>query len=474
MGADPPARRTSSRVVLDRLDRDGAALAYLLAERGYQVVAPAPEADVAIPEVVEVHGDLAAAVDGAEAVYVDCWTAETADYVEAARSQGVRTTSLADLAVAESSVPVLGVTGTAGKTTTAHLIAGLLRAEGLVIEIPGDGRAQNAWPGAETLASLRAGATPDLRILELTSTHLAYMQASPAIAVVTSLWPDHVELHGGVDRYIAAKARILAAQEIGDRAVLPAGETRLVANPGVEVHRFDPVGMAGDATVGWRDAQLLVRSDGAPIPLWEDRGLNPPLRASLAAAVCACLAIERLPRATSIATALGALPRWRGERIGWIDDVAVVHDGMAATPAKTTAALHPLALRSSLVIVGGWLDAAVGPVHAAPEETRLFDEACRELRRVARTVIAYGPAAARLAEALGDWSSGDLLVGPDLDWAVDAAVVRGVDVQTLLWSPMFPVALADRERFAELIARASAAHGRRWRAEGEWPAKNPV
>lgn len=471
MGADPPARRTSRRVVLDRLDRDGAALARSLMARGWHVTTPPPQAGVAAPDGVTTTVDLLGAVGEADAVYVDCWTAETAAHVQAARQRGIETTSLADLAVAGSTVPVLGVTGTAGKTTTTHLIARLLRAEGLEVEIPGDGRAQNAWPGADTLTALERGTTPDLRVLELTSTHLAYMQSSPTVAVVTALWPDHVELHGGLDRYIAAKARILAAQAPGDRAVLPIGETRLVANPGVNVLRFDPAGVATGATVGWRGDRLVVRVDGDLVPVWEGERLASPLRSCLAAAVCACLATEHVPSSASIAMALADLPRWRGEVIGWLGDVEVLHDGMAATPAKARAALEDLADQSAVAIVGGTEESPAGPVHASAEEARLLDEACRTLERVAVTVVACGTAAARIAPLLGDWS-GEFLVGPDLDWAVDTAVARTDGARVLLWSPMFPVALADRERFGDLVARSAAAQGRRWRAVGAPGAKD--
>lgn len=470
MGADPPDRRTRRRVVLDRMDRDGAALARLLLARDADVAAPAPEADVTAPDGLRIVDDLVAATSSADALYVDCWSAETAPHVRAARAAGIGTTSLADLVVAESGVPVIGVTGTAGKTTTAHLVTRLLRAQGVEVECPGDGRAQNAWPGAESLTAVTARTTPDYRVLELTSTHLAYMHASPTVAVVTALWPDHLELHGGLDAYVSAKRRILAAQRPGDRAVLPVGEERIAPNPGVEVLRFDPDGAAAPAVVGWRGDRLVARTGAGERAVWEGGELSRSRRACLAAAVCACLAVERIPGPEVVDAALAALPRWRGETIGRVDGTGIVHDGMAATPAKARAAMERFANHSVVVIVGGETDSTAGPVHATPAEQRLLEDAGREIERVATAVVAYGPAAERCAALLGNWE-GEFVVGPDLAWAVDAAIARRQGAEAVLWSPMFPVALEDRERFDDLARRAADAQGAAWRSEDPASAK---
>ncbi len=471
MGADPPDRQTRRRVVLDRMDRDGAALARLLLARDADVAAPAPEARVTAPDGVWIVDDLVATTSSADALYVDCWTAETAPHVRTARAAGIRTTSLADLVVAESGMPVIGVTGTAGKTTTAHLVTRLLRVQGVEVECPGDGRAQNAWPGAESLTALTARTTPDYRVLELTSTHLAYMQASPTVAVVTALWPDHLELHGGLDAYVSAKGRILAAQRPGDRAVLPVGEERIAPNPGVDVLRFDPDGAAATAAVGWRGDRLVVRSEDGERTIWEGGGVSVPQRACLAAAVCACLAVERIPRSEDVEAALAVLPRWRGETIGRADGTAVVHDGMAATPAKARAAMERRGDRSVVVIVGGETESSAGLVHATPAEMRLFEDAGREIERVATAVVAYGPAAERCAALLGTWE-GELVVGPDLAWAIDAAIARRMGAEAIVWSPMFPVALEDRERFEDLVRRTALAQGATWRSGEPGSAKN--
>jgi UDP-N-acetylmuramoylalanine--D-glutamate ligase len=450
------------RLVVDRLDRDGAALASLLAARGADVVIADPRPEVDTPAGCRLVPDPVSAVGRADRLYVDCWTAETAAHVVRARERGIPVTSLADLVLRESRVPVLGITGTAGKTTTAHLTAALLRDGGMTVEIPGDGRAENAWPSAETLAALDRDGS-DIRVLELTSTHLAYVDTSPAIAVVTNLWADHTELHGGEGRYVNAKQRLLAAQRPGDSAVLPVEIDRLRPRDGVRVVRFAAEGARAGAAVAWRDGGIAIAA-GEAVEFLSVPPLRPSDRGSLLAAVTAADLLGRRPTEEALAGALTGRPRWRGEDIGSVDGVPVIHGGMAATPAKARALLADYPGSSCIVIVGGMADGDAGMVHASPAEQRLLVEACAVVEQAARRIVAYGPAAARIAPLLAAGADCEWVVGPDLHWAVGAALDATAGVERIVWAPMFPVDLADRERFAALVADAAARRGATWRA----------
>lgn len=426
------------RVVIDRLDRDGAALAEVLRDRGADVwiADHAPDADV--PEGCTLVHERAAAAQRAELLLVDCWTPETASHVVQARERGIHVGCLADLILHEWPTPVIGVTGTAGKTTTARLIAHLLDADGWDVLIPPTGRAENAWPSADTLADLIDGRSPDVLVVELTSTHLAYMSTSPSTAVVTSLGADHAELHGGEGRYFATKQRILIYQEPGDTAVLPDDAPALVPREGVHVIRFD-----------------------ATEPLAIASRVAPHLRSNVACAVAV------------VRDALGAdveqddidsfvIPAWRGECIGRTGDVAVFHNGMAATPSKAAAFVRELPDQSSVLIIGGLADMDNGLVHASPAEQRLLREACEEFARVAQSIVLIGPAAAQVAPLLAQAGAGNVQIGPDLHWAAAEAMRELEGVGQIVWVPAFPVELQDRERFADLISGAAQSAGREW------------
>ncbi len=130
---------------------------------------------------------------------------------------------------------------------------------------------------------------------------------------------------------------------------------------------------------------------------------------------------------------------------------------MAATPSKTAAGLARYADRSVVLVAGGLDDLGFGPVHATPEEQDLLERACDVVARVARLAVLFGPAAYRL-EALLAARGVPLARAEQLGDAVAHALSRLQGASALVFSPMFPVTAADRERFAHL-ARAGTRRG---------------
>ena len=121
-------------------------------------------------------------------------------------------------------VPVLGVTGSAGKTTTARLAEAMLRASGVETLASSDAPADNAWPTADLLERVLAARPPAWCVAELTSNHLAVCSASPQIACITNVWADHVDQHGSLAAYLEAKRRIVAFQAAEDWTVVNADD----------------------------------------------------------------------------------------------------------------------------------------------------------------------------------------------------------------------------------------------------------
>ena len=160
----------------------------------------------------------------ADVAYLDVWTPEVAPRVERLRSQGTRISCLGDLLLERWQGPTIGITGTAGKTTTTALVAAMLGASGIDVAVSAGARAGNLWPTADLLARLEAGDSAGTLLLELTSSHLAFMSTSPGLAAVVSFWPDHLELHGGLEGYRAAKETIVRHQRPGDTLVFNADD----------------------------------------------------------------------------------------------------------------------------------------------------------------------------------------------------------------------------------------------------------
>jgi UDP-N-acetylmuramoylalanine--D-glutamate ligase len=435
--------------LVEGFDADAVALAGLLAAEGRAVTlagtGPAPPAALALRDhgvVLREHADLDLDPGEHDEAFLDVWTPEVAPRVARLRAAGCRVRCLADLVLERARVPTIGITGTAGKTTTAVLVVQVLRAAGLEVHASTTARAGNLWPTGELLPVPDTG----VLVLELTSSHLCFATHSPSVAAVTCFWPDHLELHGSLARYRSAKEAIVRRQSAGD--VVVANEDDAAATAIASLSPGRRVGFSATREVGegafLRDRSLVARAAGEERELSLPADLDAPRLQALLAAVATAVAAGRVP--TGFAGL--RLPPLRAVVVGRRDGVDLVDDGMAATPAKTAAALRGRPDRSVVLVAGGDLTSAGLAVHASPEEAQLLEGACLEARRAAREVVLFGPAADRLAPLLG---STPVVVVDDLARAVAAAGERLAGAEALLVSPMFPVSLETRVGIAPAL-----------------------
>ena len=446
-------------VLIEGFGSDAIALARLLAAEGDSVRLAAPdrefpEADElrAVGITVEPSADLDEDPGPAEVAFLDPWTPEAADRVAKLRSQGTRVSCLGELLLDRWEGQTIGITGTAGKTTTTGLTAEILRAGGLDVAASRGARAANLWPTGDLLDSL--GSPTRTLLLELTSSHLAFMELSPTTAAVTSFWPDHLELHGSLERYRAAKETIVRHQRPGDVVVVNADDAEAAAFARLTPATLFEFSCRRAVENGaYLDSvrQLIVAHDGettvvGPLPGDVAHEANIVAAAAIATAVgIDAAAIEQGIRS-------GPAPPWRASPAGSLAGVPVVDDGMAATPSKTAALLRGHPDRSVVLVAGGLNHAGGGLVHAAPEELELLERACDEIARTARAVVVFGEAAPRLVPLLERRRIETTTVS-DLATAVAAACEAAgrTGVRTVIFSPLFPVSLEDRARFRTLV-----------------------
>jgi UDP-N-acetylmuramoylalanine--D-glutamate ligase len=120
---------------------------------------------------------------------------------------------------------VVAVTGTNGKSTTTALIGWVLKQAGLTVHVGG-----NIGIGVLALPAPTAGAVYVIEVssyqLDLTTTF------APDVAILTNISPDHLDRHGGMDGYVAAKKRIFQAQRPDATALVGVDERwgREIAN----------------------------------------------------------------------------------------------------------------------------------------------------------------------------------------------------------------------------------------------------
>jgi len=270
---------------------------------------------------------------------------------EAARAAGKPLICDVELLVrAQHDNRFVAVTGTNGKSTTTALIGHILKAAGATCEVGG-----NIGRGALDLAPL---GPHGIYVLELSSYQLELLETFRAhVAVWLNITPDHIDRHGDMAGYVAAKENIFARQQPGDCAVIGIDDEpshavydKIAARPGiaaVPVTLERPV--AGG--VSFR-AGMLVDADGYRVDFSDVPTLPGDHNAQNAAcawAVCRWLDVPREKIVAGLKSYPG-LPH-RQERVASVGNVIYVNDSKATNADATARALS--SYRDIYWILGG-------------------------------------------------------------------------------------------------------------------------
>jgi UDP-N-acetylmuramoyl-L-alanine---L-glutamate ligase len=260
--------------------------------------------------------------------------------IEIARRNGAKITSLLNLWFAERvTVTTICVTGTKGKSTTASLIAHMLGKLGRRTALVGN----IGVPITEIDA-----ASADCAVIEVSSYQAADFDGVCDMAVLTSLFPEHIDWHRTLDTYYRDKLNLLhrsrhavvnreAASAIG---VFPLTSLRRACF------------FNDESAIHWRGSDVF---DGdRRIGEVANRHLARPHNASN---LCAALTVAKLldidpVAALDVADDFAALPH-RQQELGEVGGVLFVDDSISTAPESTIAALSVYAGRDIAVIVGG-------------------------------------------------------------------------------------------------------------------------
>jgi UDP-N-acetylmuramoylalanine--D-glutamate ligase len=334
-----------------------------------------PQAGLSLPGVeLRCGRDDAGLLDGVEVCVKSPGVPGEAALVTAARSRGIPVWSEVELAyrLLGGTNPIIGVTGTNGKTTTTALLGEMLAGGGVACEVAGN--------IGNALSTLVGRIEPGAAIAcELSSFQLEDIDEFHArVAVLLGVTPDHLDRHRTLERYAACKLRVFERQEPADTAVL-CDEDAFVA------------ALADDAVPG-AGARVRVRLADAPADLraaFADSALAGAHNEAnaLCALTAACAAGARRDGALEALRAFQPLAH-RMEPVGTVAGVTYVNDSKATNPDAALRAVesYPGGVR---LILGGSLKGGGFEVLAA---------AVRE--RVAACYL-IGEAADRIAADLG-------------------------------------------------------------------------
>jgi len=288
--------------------------------------------------VVHGHEPDAAALSACDVVVKSPGISIYKPAVSAAQAQGTEFTSGTALWFGENpSARVVAVTGTKGKSTTTALLAHLARSLGV----------RTALAGNIGLPLLELqGQQAELWAVELSSFQTG--EAGPVeLAVITSLYEEHLDWHGSRERYVADKLRL----GTNARTLLVNGlQANLLAHTASHPDRR----VFGDAS-GWHVAGGFIRHGARevfPVAQLGVPGLHNALNACAALAALELLGFDPLAVAPALAT-FRPLPH-RLQPLGRCEGLDWINDSIATTPLAVVAALDSLPGRAITVLVGGY------------------------------------------------------------------------------------------------------------------------
>jgi UDP-N-acetylmuramoylalanine--D-glutamate ligase len=425
----------------------------------------APEAET-VARLVAAEGhdvrvaDLEVDSEPADVAYLDVWTPETAARVSALRERGASITCSSELVLRRArraGARTVGITGTAGKSTTASLAVQLLHGAGISAHASKHARLGHLWAADDLVADLDLLVPGDVVVLELTSSHLAFMSSSPDVAVITSFWPDHLELHGSAAAYRAAKETIVRHQRPDGAVVVNADDPAVRSFADLTPARRYAFSATGEVHEGAfaRDGTAIARRGGRDVELGPLTS-SAPLALATLGACAAALAAGTDPERLAGGLEFLKPPPHRQETLGLLGGALVVDDGMAATPSKARAALTVCPDASVVLIAGGRLQTDGGDAHASPQERALLGAFCDEAARTVRLAVLFGEAADRLECKLVPRGV-DTRTVRTLEEAVPVALAASPGAQVVLFAPVYPLSIEEREAFPGLVREAAGA-----------------
>lgn len=419
-------------IVVLGLARSGVGVAKLLHQLGAHVVvndlkprSESPEAgileELGIPVICGEHpSDLIH--DEVDLVVKNPGIPYRAEPVKQALAKGIDVVTEVEIAGRLSAAPIIGITGSNGKTTTTTLVGKMLAEGGLKSVVAGNiGQALS-----EVVQEVSAD---QWLVAELSSFQLkGTTQFHPRVAALLNISPAHLDYHGEMEDYIASKRKIFANQTVDDVAVLNAdseicgriGET--IASTIWWFSRTQQVSQGVCVAEGWivhrrpdqADEQILPVSE---VALRGEFNLENALAATAMALACGC----PTPAIQDVLRNFHGVEH-RLEYVGTVNDVRYYNDSKATNAQAATKALQ--SFTEPIVWIAGGLDRGVD-----------FAELVPVIHGRVRAIVAYGQAKNVFLARAEDAGINERHTATDIQEAVRVAHQLAQPGEVVLLSP---------------------------------------
>jgi UDP-N-acetylmuramoylalanine--D-glutamate ligase len=361
------AKREERTVVILGLARQGKALARYWSNQGWQVIVSDIRSETELAEACQelsgrdigfvLGGHPESLLESANRLYVSGGVPADLPLVQLARRADILVSNDAQLFLELCPAPVIGITGSAGKTTTTTLV-------GRMAEYDSQQDQTTTWVGGNIgrslLDDLDSIQADDNVVMELSSFQLEIMTLSPRIAAILNVTPNHLDRHITMAAYSEAKANILKHQSRDDLAILGrddsgAWELRWLVQGEYLSFGWDS-NFEGDGT--WlQDDSVWLRRKGHSQELFPVESVLLRGRHNLLNVLAACAiasAVELTPEAMRAGVRdFKGVPH-RLEWVRTIDGVQWFNDSIATAPERALAAVE--AFDEPIVLLAGGRD----------------------------------------------------------------------------------------------------------------------
>lgn len=268
-----------------------------------------------------------------------------------ARADGVAVTTEMEVFFDLCPCKIYAVTGSDGKTTTTTLISEFLQASGVRVHKGGNiGRA--LLPIIEDIRE------EDAAVVELSSFQLLSMRQSPDVAVITNIAPNHLDVHGTMDEYIASKVNLIAHQNAFSRTVLNL-DNELTNNLSDQVRgklvKFSRRSVPERGSFLREDGMLCYTENGVVTPVVHKDDIRIPGMHNVENYLTAISAIwgeVSTEVIQNVAKTFGGVEH-RIEFVRELDGVKWYNDSIATSPTRVLAGLNSFQ-QKLIVIMGGY------------------------------------------------------------------------------------------------------------------------
>lgn len=428
---------TNQKVTIIGMAREGCALARFLAKHHVQVtISDIRQSAQLEKELAQLKGlPITCLLGGhpevilsSDIIYVSPGVPREIPILRKATEHGVPLSSQTDLFFELCEAPIIGITGSSGKTTTTTLIGEMLKGISSQVWVGGNiGR-----PLIEHLSQIQS---TDWVVLELSSFQLENLAVSPHIAVMTNLRPNHLDRHSSYAAYKEAKANILRHQSPNDFAILNWDDEEvcdMARQSKAQVYWFSrqsndiPRGMTVEA------GQIVQKENGKSTRVMGVEEIALPGNHNLEnilAALCtiyttdiSCNQQDYLSGATEVASTFKGV-RHRLETIRVHDGVRWINDSIATSPDRTIAALRAFPNSSIILLAGG------------RDKHLPMGEMAQLIARQVKHLVLFGEAAPLIKKAVTDAGMTQFTLCQNLAEAVQLAATLASAPDIVLLSP---------------------------------------